>query len=127
MPITHPFVSAKSDSADATLIRASNWNAARTNLLAITAVSGNYSALDTDEMLECTAGAGGFTLTLPTAVGRGEKIFEFKRIDAGIGNVTMDGAGSETIDGTTTYVLTKQWQLLIIYADGANWKIRGQN
>jgi hypothetical protein len=45
-------------------------------------------------------------------VGLGGKIFEFKRIDAGI--VNIDGAGSETIDAASTCVLTKPWKLLII-------------
>lgn len=127
MPVKHLFNSTKTDGPDVTLVKASNWNASHVDLIGITAVSANYSVLDADEILECTAGSGGITLTLPSASGRTGKKFEFLRVDAAAGVVTIATTSSQTINGITTYLLTNQWQFVLVYCDGTNWKIRGQN
>jgi hypothetical protein len=129
MPITHLFQSAKSDGADATLVRASNWNANHVIRDAITNVSGNYSVLTTDETIKATAGASGITLTLPTAVGVSGQVYKVLRVDSGVGNVLFATTSSQTINGAaaSTVLLINQWQYVWLMSDGANWIIINNN
>lgn len=59
------------------------------------------------------------TLTLPTAVGIKGKWYKIKKTSTGP-VVTLDGAGSETIDGATTMVVFN-YEWVKIVSDGANW------
>lgn len=79
----------------------------------------NYTVTTSDDILVATSGT--FTFTLPTAVGIGGKIFTF--INDGTGNITLDGDGSETIAGLTTYFMAVQGESVSIISDGANWRV----
>lgn len=68
------------------------------------------------------ATAGNITITLPTAVGT-YVMFSFVRKDASANTVTIDGNGSETINGALTYALASQYSAVTIMSDGANWFI----
>jgi len=65
-----------------------------------------------------------FTVVLPAVadVVTG-KTYIFKKIDATANDVTIDGDGTETIDGATTYVLSGQYDKLVIVSDGTEWLI----
>jgi hypothetical protein len=63
--------------------------------------------------------ASATTMTLPTASGFIGQL-TIKNINTGI--VTVDGAGSETIDGRLTIGLYKNNSITII-SDGSNWQI----
>ena len=54
-------------------------------------------------------------------------MLEFLLVDAGVGNVTIEGNEAETTNDAATHVLTKQKLFLKFYSDRANLKIRGQN
>jgi hypothetical protein len=128
MPITHLFSSAKSDGADATLVRASNWNASHVVADTLTSVAGNYSVLDADEFIKATAGSSGDrTLTMPTAVGRTGKIWKIVRVDSGTSNIVMATTSSQTINGIPTYTLSNQWQYVWLESDGSNWIVVNNN
>jgi hypothetical protein len=71
------------------------------------------------------ASGGAFTLTLPTAVGISGTVYTIKRTSAS-NNVTIDGAGAETIDGAATYVLTAQWQAVELISNGTSWFVIGE-
>lgn len=77
----------------------------------------------TEDVVLATGGAGGITLTLPSAVGRSGAIFDIVKVDAGAGAVTVDGNGAETINGATTYSLSNQWDSVTIISDGTNWVV----
>lgn len=64
---------------------------------------------------------GSFTVTLPTSVGNNGTLYEFFHISAG--TVTIDGNGSETINGSASVQLTMPDEYLRIISDGANWRI----
>ncbi len=64
---------------------------------------------------------GTFTLTLPTAVGIAGKMYYIKNIGTGV--ITVDGDGSETIDGGATAVLTDQYTAITIISDNTEWWI----
>ncbi|MFH0948081.1 MAG: hypothetical protein V1833_03685, partial [Elusimicrobiota bacterium] len=81
-----------------------------------------YTANGTDYTILCDATAAAFTVNLPTAVGITGRIYTIKKIDSSVNAVTVDGAGTETIDGTTTASLSAQWGRIIIQSDGANWQ-----
>lgn len=57
------------------------------------------------------------TVTLPA--GRRGMEYLIKRL--GVDTVTVDAAGSETIDGAGTYDLTAQYAFVRIWHDGTNW------
>ena len=79
--------------------------------------SGSYGVLTTDGVILMATG----TATLFTAVGNKDQRIIVKRL-AGA-TITIDGAGSETIDGATTKTLGTQYDTLTIISDGANWHI----
>ncbi len=100
-------------------------NSANTGGTALTA----DTLLDNDDyIVELDATAGAFTMTLP-AVGTvlSGKRYIFKKIDASANAITLDGDGSETIDGATTNAtaLAAQWDAVEIISNGTEWLIIG--
>ena len=77
-------------------------------------------------LVKATGGAGGITLTLPTAVGLNNQAC-IKKVDSGVGAVTIATTGGQTIDGSSSYLLVNQWQYVTIQSDGANWLIVANN
>ena len=63
----------------------------------------------------------GLTLSLPTAVGNRGTLFNVKNISTGI--VIVSGIGSQTIDGSTSYIMSTQYQTLTVQSDNSNWVI----
>ena len=43
--------------------------------------------------------------------------------NAGSNNITIDGAGDQRIDGSTTYVINSNGGAVAIVSDGANWLV----
>jgi len=80
----------------------------------ITTVTNTYNVLESDATVICNK-ATAFTVTLPTAVVG--QIFSIKNI--GVGVVTVDGAGSDTIDSALTQEVT-QWDCLRLQCNAAN-------
>jgi len=80
----------------------------------------------------CDASAGAFALTLPAA-GALEDITEkndgriliIKKKDSSANAITVTRAGSDTIDGATTYALSAQYDsvTLVDDSDGDAWNI----
>lgn len=85
--------------------------------------SSGYAAAAGDDVILCNAVIGGFTITLPTAVGRKGKWYEIKKIDASANVITIDPAGVETIDGLVTDTLDIEGEAMLVISDGANWKV----
>ena len=83
-----------------------------------------YTVLDTDGLILADATSGAITVNLPTAVGRPGRQVAVKKVDASGNAVTVDGAGSETIDGSLTEVITVQYNSPTMESDNANWWIR---
>jgi hypothetical protein len=74
-------------------------------------------------LLDTTAAP--ITVTLPTAVGN-TAVMTFKKISSDSNNITIDGDGTETIDGATTKILATQYQFYTIAASGGSWHIIAQ-
>ncbi|MFJ7269423.1 hypothetical protein ACIQV3_22725 [Streptomyces sp. NPDC099050] len=75
-----------------------------------------------DEVLLVDATAGAITITLISAASTPNQ-YTIKKVDASVNTVTIDGAGSETIDGAATKVLTTQWETVTVIPSGGNWYV----
>jgi hypothetical protein len=85
--------------------------------------SADYTITDTDgySLINVTTGASNRTITLPTAADNSDRVIIIKKVDSGTGTVIIDGEGSETIDGATTYTLYFQYDSAVVKCDGSNW------
>jgi hypothetical protein len=92
---------------------ATNTGGFKTNF---TQKTGSYTVALTDHTIECTSGT--FTVTLPSAVGNSGRVFVIK--NTGAGTITVDGDGSQTIDGSTTQSLA-QWESAKVQSNGSDW------
>lgn len=92
-----------------------------------TSISGDTtvtSASNTNIYADATS--AGITVTLPAA-STTDKKFLVKKIDSSGNTVTITRAGSDTIEGSNTVVLSAQYQWLVIQSDGtATWKVVGR-
>ena len=77
--------------------------------VAYAAKTANYTMINTDYQIECTANT--FIISLPTSVGIAGKVYSIKNTGTGI--ITVDGNGAETIDGDVTHPLA-QWENISI-------------
>ena len=71
-----------------------------------------------------TTGASTITATLPAvsaADATAGRVVTILKIDGGAGSVTIDGDGSETINGSTTVSLTSQYDYRTIVSNGSEW------
>lgn len=89
---------------------------------AIQTKTGAYTALTSDGLILCSGAA--FTITLYTAVGNANRQILIKKTDATLANIiTIDGDGSQTIDGATTTTLNTIGETVRLISDGSNWII----
>lgn len=82
-----------------------------------------YSPTATDHTIACNPVEAGFSVTLPTAVGRTGKIYVIKKVDSGANIITVATTSSQTIDGATTRTLPRQYDAITVQSDGSNWII----
>lgn len=74
------------------------------------------------QLVDATSGA--IAATLPLASAAPNKIYSIKKIDSVNANdVTVTRAGSDTIDGLTTFVLGKRYDAVTLCSDGTNWYV----
>lgn len=100
------------------------------NLLAtVRTPTGAYRTVETtanvqsgDYLLLCDSTAAPFTITLPPAALVPGRMYAFVKINSG-NNITVDGYGAETINGSATHTLNSQWNSLMIMSNGVAWFI----
>lgn len=92
------------------------------------AKSAAYTVTDTDpDVFTLDASSGAFTITLPTAADNDGRTLTFIKTDSSTNAITLDGEGSETIDGNTTVAtMDAQYDTITIYCDGTEWFIVAQ-
>lgn len=78
---------------------------------------------------KCDATAGPIALTLPSAGLNEGRILIIKKTDVSANAVTVTRAGSDTIDGATTFPLATQYKFVILIndEDGDIWNVIGSN
>lgn len=91
--------------------------------ISTTQAVGFLTAINT--LILATAGVGGITLTLPSAVGVSGQTMKIVMVDTGAGGVSIVTTGGQTISGRANYVLTNQWQVVDLESTNANWVITG--
>jgi hypothetical protein len=82
--------------------------------------SGTPSHTAQRELVLVNTTAGNVTVTLPTAASRANQSQVYKKIAAG-NTMTLDGAGTETIDGALTLAVTTLNQAVEVMSDGTKW------
>lgn len=88
--------------------------------LTVNAGNAPYTALITDFVLLCDTTAAGRTINLPAATNK--ILYRVKNL--GANSCTIARAGSDTIDGGTSAVLTTQYEAIDVAADGTSaWSI----
>ena len=95
---------------------------------AVTAIDNTdspYTPLLSDYTIVCDATGGAITVDLPAAAGTmfDGKILNIKKTDSSGNAVTIDGNAAETLDGSTTKVISVQYDSIMIQSDGSNWHI----
>jgi hypothetical protein len=88
-------------------------------------VATDYTVLDTDNVrtVEVTSGGVNRTVLLPTASDNAGRVVTIKKVDLGVGNVTVDGEGAETIDGAATTTISTQNDSITVQCNGTGWVI----
>lgn len=74
-----------------------------------------------DYLIACDATSAPFTLSLPAVKDAKGMSFLVVKTDSSANAVTIDGSGSETINGATTLVLSRQWNGVELYCNGVSW------
>lgn len=75
-----------------------------------------------DQNLIFVSGNGNITLPAASAWPAGRPMW-VKKTDSGV-TTTLQRAGSDTIDGATSFALTTQYQALILFSNGSNaWSV----
>ena len=87
--------------------------------LAITNVSSNTTLDGGDSHVFVDASGGAITITLPAA-SAARQVY-IKKTDSSANAVTIDGNGSETIDDSTTRVLSSQYDSVTLVSDASEW------
>lgn len=83
----------------------------------------DYTATIKDAVILCDASGGAFAITLPASAGAQGLMLYIKKTDASANAVTIDGDGSETVDGAATLVLASQYDAARLVADGTGWAV----
>lgn len=92
------------------------------------AKTANYTVLSADlgKTILCDATSAAFTVTLLAAATAGDGFtVTVKKTDSSVNIVTIDGDGSETIDGSTTYLLRPDDESVTLICNGTAWFVKG--
>ena len=87
-----------------------------------TALSSNTTEAISHNIVEFDCSGGARTYTLRAAATVGDKRYLFVKLVDATNALTIDGDGSETIDGATTITLDTLYETVCLYCDGSNWK-----
>jgi len=104
-------------------LKASKFIGAVEGAVAETVETLSGSAVAAASIVLCNAVAGGFTVTLPTAVGKSGQFLKVKKIDNTENAVVIDANGSQTIDGDLTVTIDSPFAGLMLVSNGSNWFI----
>ena len=88
--------------------------------------SAGYTILDLDgfSTIAVSTGASNQTVTLPATASNIGRILTFKKTDSGAGQIIVTRAGSDTIDGATSYTQYTQYSTLILQCTASGvWSV----
>lgn len=81
-------------------------------------MTGDAQFIDCDD----DAAGGAMTVNLPAISSVAKRPYHFVKTGSS-GNVTLDGNGSESIGGSSTYVISSQYDKVTLYPRGSRWYI----
>lgn len=84
-----------------------------------------YTALGTDTVILADDTSGAITINLPAAASNSGKVYTVVKLSAS-NAVTIDGNSTETINGSLTQVLSRQYDTMKIVCDGSNWLVENK-
>jgi hypothetical protein len=108
--------------ADSSQTTGIKWGSPSATSLAVSTKTGAYTITGSDDVILADATTAAFSVTLPTAVGV-TKLFTIKRINSNDNSVTIATTSSQTIDGSTTQVISVPNDSITVVSDGSNWRI----
>jgi len=91
----------------------------------LTTKTSAYTLTTLDYTVLGNATTASFSLTLPTSVGATGQVYIIKKVDSTANTVTILTTSSQTIDGSSSKVLSYQYDGFQLQSDGANWMIIG--
>lgn len=80
----------------------------------------------TADVVLANAASGPVTITLPDARDSGDRLVTIKRLNSGANAVTVATSFNQAIDGSSTFVLTTQYNSVTVVSDNQNWHITGR-
>ena len=86
-------------------------------------MTADYTALQSDEVIRGDTSSGALTITLPALADRLGKPYRIKNVGFPVNDLTIDGNGTETIDGGLTAVLVLRYEALTIVSTTSEWDI----
>lgn len=93
-------------------------------MIGVATQTANFTMVIADPSIQLVSASGGaVAATLPLASAGTNKIWVIKKTDSTTNNVTVTRAGSDTIDGATTFVLRKRYDAVTLVSDGTNWHV----
>lgn len=104
-------------------LKASKFIGAVEGAVAETVETLSTSAVAAASIVLCDAVSAGFTVTLPSAVGKSGQFIKVKKIDNTENAVVIDANGSETIDGVLTVTIDSPFAGLMLVSNNSNWFI----
>jgi len=87
----------------------------------VTTITSATTLTDDHHVILCNNGP--YTVTLPPAAANTGRVYRIKNIDPSGDAITIDGNGSETIDGNLTYALQPYQYSITLISDGDNWQV----
>ena len=69
----------------------------------------------------CDETGGAFTVTMPTAVGKGGQFWYFLKIGGTANTVTLAAAGGETIQGAADLAMSEPEMSITLFSDDTQW------
>lgn len=93
--------------------------------MAIRTITANTTVDATDNTVLVNTTSSALTITLPSASGISGRIYTIKKIGSGgiDRELTINPAGSSTIDGGSTYIIYNDYTYVTLQTDGTNWYI----
>lgn len=106
--------------ADSSATAGVSWKPASVTL-AITTVTGTYTATGNEDVILADSSNGAYTIYLATATGNSGKQCAIKKITSDLNAISLGGIGSETVDDTTVSSVNTLGETLWCFSNNANW------
>lgn len=88
--------------------------------------SATYTVTNTDHTILANAETSAITIALPSAAGyTNNQVLAIQKTDWTLNKVTIDPAGTQTVDGRLTYVLDYQNDTVFLSAANGSWHVLG--